>query len=433
MKEAMKKSVSYTAVFLTGAVACGVALKTWGDPSTFFSVPDAQAKHAVLTTLSIVPPVTRAPDTSPIAAAAAALEPSVVTIHTYGKAIPAAQQQAPQGGGGSPFDDPFFRQFFGGPPAPQQPQAPQQGGGQEEGAASGVIISPDGYVLTNNHVVTDTSRITVNVGGKGYDARLIGTDPVTDIAVVKINTGGVRLQPARLGNSDNVHVGDWAIAVGNPLDIGTTVTLGIISALSRTGLQAEGQPLQSVIQTDAAINPGNSGGALANIKGHVIGINEAIESPTGYYSGIGFAIPINAARKIATELIENGKVIHPYLGIAYKPLGALSPQERAQDGITLQGDNGIVVSDVAVRSPASLAGLEPGDVILKVNGQTLTPTSDLNAMVLADKVGDTLTLTVSRDGHDLTLPLTLRQRPANYGAQSAGPDQGAPQGMPGMP
>jgi serine protease Do len=351
MKEAMKKSLSYTAVFLTGVVVCGVALKTWGDPSDLFTGNDAQSRQAVLTSLSKIPATTESPDTNPIALAARALEPSVVTIHTYGNPAPAQQQMPPQGGGDDPFNNPFFKQFFGGPPdqqAPSQQSAPSDP--QEEGAASGVIISPDGYVITNNHVVAHTTKITVTVNGKGYDAHLVGTDPVTDIAVVKINTGGVRLTPATLGNSNNVQVGDWAVAVGNPLDIGTTVTLGIISAKSRTGLQAEGQPLQSVIQTDAAINPGNSGGALADIDGRVIGINEAIESPTGYYSGIGFAIPINAARKIATELIENGKVVHPYLGIAYKPLGALSPKERAQDGITIQGDDGVVVQGVAVRS-----------------------------------------------------------------------------------
>lgn len=424
----MKKTFSYTAVFLTGAVVCGIALKTWGDNAALLGGSTAQSKQAVLTTLSMVPPVNRGPDNNPFANAAAKLESSVVTIHTWGKPSP-ADQQVPQSSGNNPFDDPFFRQFFGAPPQPQAPQ--DQNGGVVQGAASGVIISPDGYVLTNNHVVANTSKITVNVNNKAYDAHLVGTDPVTDIAVVKINTGGVRLQPAQLGNSSNVHVGDWALAVGNPLDIGTTVTLGIISAVSRTGLSAEGQPLQSVIQTDAAINPGNSGGALADINGRVIGINEAIESPTGYYSGIGFAIPIDSARKIAMELIQSGKVSHPYLGIAYAPLGSLTPDERTHFGITVQGDNGVVVRNVAVRSPASQAGLEPGDVILKVNGQELTSTDDLNQIILNHKVGDTLTLVISRDGQDMTLPLTLRQRPADFNLQSVEPGQGQqPQGMP---
>ena len=429
MKEAMKKTFSYTAVFVTGAVVCGIALKTWGDNASFLGGSTAQSKQAVLTTLSVVPPINRGPDNNPFAAAAAKLESSVVTIHTWGKPS-VADQQSQQPPSDSPFNDPIFRQFFGAPTQPQQP--PQdQSGAVVQGAASGVIISPDGYVLTNNHVVAGTSKITVNVGNKGYDAHVVGTDPVTDIAVVKINTNGATLQPAQLGNSGNIRVGDWALAVGNPLDVGTTVTLGIISAVSRTGLSAEGQPLQSVIQTDAAINPGNSGGALADIDGRVIGINEAIESPTGYYSGIGFAIPINSARKIAMELIENGKVSHPYLGIAYAPLGSLTPDERTQYGITIQGDNGVVVRDVAVRSPASQAGLEQGDVILKVDGQALTGTDDLNQIILNHKVGDTLTLVISRDGQDMTLPLTLRQRPANFNLQSVTPDQSQqPQGMP---
>jgi S1-C subfamily serine protease len=245
---------------------------------------------------------------------------------------------------------------------------------------------------------------------------VIGTDPVSDIAVVKINTGGTRLIPAALGNSDDIRVGDWAIAVGNPLDVGTSVTLGIISAVNRTGLEAEGShPLNSVIQTDAAINPGNSGGALADINGRVVGINEAIYSPTGSYVGIGFAIPINAARKIATELIEHGKIVRPYLGVSYAPLKGFPPEARTQMGISIQGDNGVVVQQVYPGSPAAQAGLKTYDVILEANRQPLVGTDTLNQIIQKGKIGDTLTLLVSRGGHNIILPVTLKERPSTFG------------------
>ncbi len=425
MNETMKKAFSYTAVFATGAVACGLALATFGDNLHFLPGDSSTSKHAVLTSLTTVPPIMRGPDTNPIAVAAARVDPAVVRIHTVGRAAAQAPDASPFG------NDPIFRHFFGDPG-----QGPGQGPQTEpvSGAGSGVIISPDGYVLTNNHVVADTSSVTVNVGDKAYDAHVVGTDPLMDIAVVKINTGGVRLPTADLGNSDNVRVGDWAIAVGNPLDIGTTTTFGIISAVNRTGLSAENHPLQSVIQTDAAINPGNSGGALADISGQVIGINEAIESPTGYYSGIGFAIPINSARKIAAELIAHGKVVHPYLGVSYRALSDYTAQERAKVGITLQGDQGVVVEAVSPNSPATRAGLEPGDVVLKANGQTLTDANMLNEVTLAHNVGDTLTLTISRNGKTMDVPVTLQERPADYGVTAPQPQDpqgdGQPQGIP---
>ena len=427
MNETMKKAFTYPAVLVTGAVVGALALKTFGDPSALLPGADRQSKQAVLASLSIVPPVTRSGDPNPVAAAAAKLEPAVVSIHTVGKIM-----QASAGEGGSPFgDDPIFRRFFG---MPGGPQGGAPGGGEAtRGAGSGVIISPDGYVLTNNHVVENTSKVTVNVGDKGYDARVIGTDPMTDIAVVKINTGGTRLTPAQLGNSDDLRVGDWAIAVGNPLDVGTTVTLGIISATNRTGLAAENHPLNSVIQTDAAINPGNSGGALADINGRVIGINEAIYSPTGSYVGIGFAIPINSARKIATDLIKDGQVVRPYLGVAYKSLKAFPPDARAQMGISLQGDNGVVVSGVAPGSPAAQAGLKTYDVILEANRQPLTSEDALNKLIQGQRVGSTVVLLVSHNGQNRIVSVTLKQRPnsfdENFG-QSQQPQDEQPQGVP---
>jgi len=392
----MKKASTYVAAFAVGAAACAVGLKTFGDPMPSSSA-STQAVLASLTT----PPAHRAVGDSVVADAAAKVDAAVVTVHTVGKVV--AQSSNPFAA------DPRLRGFFGGDPSAQE--APR-------GAGSGVIISADGYILTNNHVVVNTQKLTVKVGGdkgKSYDARLIGTDPITDIAVVKIDTNGVRLPVAQLGNSDDIRIGDWAIAVGNPLDVGTTVTLGIISALNRSGGTAEGQAILPAIQTDAAINPGNSGGALANINGQVIGINEAILSPSGTSSGIGFAIPINRAKQVAVELIKNGKASHPYLGVKYAALAGVSPDDRAQTGIPASLTDGVVIVRVYPGSPAAQAGLRLFDVITQANGQAITDQDALNNMIQGLGVGSTLTLRVVRDGQPRTVTVTMRERPATFG------------------
>jgi S1-C subfamily serine protease len=335
--------------------------------------------------------------------AAERVAPAVVDIHMEGKAI-----QVPP-----PFsDDPFVRRFFGLPPGGTDDQGERI---VPRGAGSGVIIRQDGTILTNAHVVDDAARINVQVAGKGYDARVIGKDDVSDIAVVKIDSGGANLPVAVLGNSDDMRVGDWAVAVGNPLDVGTSVSLGIISAINRR-VGGDGHPLQSLIQTDAAINPGNSGGALANINGQVIGINEAIASPTGASVGIGFAIPIDAAIKIANELIQHGKVARPYLGISYVPLSAMPPQARQQAGISLTTEEGVMVARVYPGSPAETAGLRVGDMILEANRRKITDAASLDSIVQELKVGGRLTLLVSRQGRNLSLTVALRERPADFGS-----------------
>ena len=398
----MKKVSSYAAVFTVGVAACALGLKTFGDPSALLS-GTTPSKQAVLTALDTTPPALKhfTGDTV-VADAAAKVDAAVVTVHTVGKPVM-------QAGGG----DPIFRQFFGGGGQPAQPQTPM-------GAGSGIIISPDGYILTNNHVVADTTKLTVNVGdkggaGKAYDAHVVGTDPITDIAVVKIDTAGVKLPVAQLGNSDDVRIGDWAIAVGNPLDVGTTVTLGIISALNRSGQSAEGQSILPAIQTDAAINPGNSGGALANIDGQVIGINEAILSPSGTYSGIGFAIPINRAKQIAAELIRTGHASHPYLGVQYADISMLTNDDKAQVGIPADLNQGVVIRRVFPGTPAATAGLHLFDVITSANGQPITGQDTLNNLIQALGVNTTLTLRIVRDGTPRTVNVALRERPASFG------------------
>ncbi len=419
----MKKASSYAVAFGVGVAACALGLKTYGVPAALQSAGESQSKQAVLTSLDMTPKNIKpnVADTV-VADAAAKVDGAVVTVHTVGKLPPGSARNSPFG------DDPLMRQFFGGG-APTAPSAPM-------GAGSGIIISPDGYIITNNHVVANTATLTVNVGGnaKAYTARVIGTDPVTDIAVIKIDTKGVKLPVAQLGNSDDVRIGEWAIAVGNPLDVGTTVTLGIISALNRSGQSAEGQSILPAIQTDAAINPGNSGGALANINGQVIGINEAILSPSGTSSGIGFAIPINRAKQVAAELIRSGKVSHPYLGVSYRPLTSIAPSDREQLGIPASQDQGVIIGGVAPQSPAAVAGLHLFDVITAANGQPIVDQDTLNNIIQTVSVGSTLTLKVLRDGTVRTFTVALKERPATFGQTS--PDdqqQDQPQGQPQSP
>jgi S1-C subfamily serine protease len=405
------------AAFVAGGVITFVSLGALAANrgTSLLGTAGSGNKSAVMASLNTVPSAERGAagsalaNTNMVADAAAKVEPAVVDVHTQGRVFT---------GEGNPFigdDNPFFRRFFGGP-----------GGGRGEGrvvprgAGSGVIISADGYIITNQHVIADADKVTVKVAGKGYDARVIGADEASDIAVVKVDPKGATLPVAELGNSDSVRVGDWAIAVGNPLDIGTSVTLGIVSALNRSGMRAEGHPLKSVIQTDAAINPGNSGGALANIQGQVIGINEAIFSPTGSYVGIGFAIPINAARKIASELIDKGKIVRPYIGVSYTPLKGIPPDARSQVGITTQGDDGVVVAQVFPGSPADAAGIKVYDVILEAKGQKLTDSESLNNLVQSMKVGDKLALLISHEGENRLVTVTLKERPGNYGSTPRG-------------
>ena len=390
----MKKASTYVVAFAVGAAACAVGLKTFGDP-----MPGSSAStQAVLASLTTTPSH-RAVGDSVVADAAAKVDAAVVTVHTFGKVAQSS----------NPFvADPRLRGFFGGDPSAQE--APR-------GAGSGVIISSDGYIITNDHVVKDTARLTVNVGNnaKAYTARVVGTDPITDIAVVKIDTAGVKLPVAQLGNSDDVRIGDWAIAVGNPLDVGTTVTLGIISALGRTGSAGGNQAILPSIQTDAAINPGNSGGALANINGQVIGINEAILSPSGTSSGIGFAIPINRVKEVAAELIKSGKAKHPYMGVSFADIGILSSDDRTQVGISAGLDYGVYIDHVAQNSPASSAGLHRFDVITDVNGQRVTSKDQLNGIIQTAKIGTVVNMNVVRDGQPRPIVLTLRERPATFG------------------
>jgi serine protease Do len=304
------------------------------------------------------------------------------------------------------FNDPFFQQFFGG----QLPKGPQTQ--REGGLGSGVIISPDGYILTNNHVIDKATDIKVILADKReFAGKVIGADPSTDIAVVKIAATG--LPTIALGDSSKLQVGDYAFAIGNPFGVGETGTMGIISATGRNGLDIE--DYEDFIQTDAAINPGNSGGALLNIRGELIGINTAILSGgSGGNQGIGFAIPINMAKHVMDEILKHGKVVRGYIGVGI--------QEVTPDlakAFNVPTEKGALVGNVEHDSPGAKAGLQRGDVITELDGQSISGPNDLRLKVGSMPPGTTVHLKVLRNGQSRDMSLTLGEAPAGKGASNS--------------
>ncbi len=291
------------------------------------------------------------------------------------------------------FDDPFFRGFMGPGGFPSYPQEQLL-----RGQGSGFIISADGDVLTNSHVVNGADRVTVTLkDGRSFEGTVEGEDSVTDLAVVKIDAGNEPLPIAALGNSDNVKVGDWAIAVGNPLGLDNTVTLGIVSTLKRSSASV-GIPDKRLdfIQTDAAINPGNSGGPLLNQNGQVIGINTAIRADA---MGIGFAIPINKAKEIKDQLVRGETIAHPYLGVQIATLTPDIARRNNEDpnaGFLLPETEGVLVIRVVPKTPADTAGLRRGDIVLEIDGQPIMSADVLQRTVENSRVGQTLQLKVQR-------------------------------------
>jgi serine protease Do len=286
------------------------------------------------------------------------------------------------------------------------------------GVGSGVVVSKDGYILTNNHVVAEADKVTVMVGeNKKYTAKVIGTDPLTDLAVVKINTGD--LPVAKLGNSDDVRIGQWVIAVGNPFQLLHTVTAGIISAKGRS---AGITTYDDFIQTDASINPGNSGGALADLEGNVIGINTAISTPSGGNVGIGFAIPINMAKQVMEELVKKGKVTRGYL--------ALVPQDIDEDmakALDLKSTEGALVGDVTAGGPADKAGIKRGDVIISFNGKKVTGSNQLRQLVAQADPGSAAKLVLLRDGRELPVSVVLGERPKEFSDRGEPEEEQSPE------
>ncbi len=294
---------------------------------------------------------------------------------------------------------------------------------QVEGIGSGVIITSDGYILTNDHVVVDADRITVTLpNGDVVKAKLIGTDPSTDIAVIKIDVL-YPLRPARLGDSSKVRPGQMAIAVGNPYGFDNTVTTGVVSAVNRTLMARNNYRINGIIQTDAAVNPGNSGGPLLNSRGEVVGINSAIFSLTGGFQGIGFAIPINTAKEVADQLIKKGTVTRPWLGITGMDL---TPDFAKAQNLSIE--EGVLLVDVVEGGPADKAGLrgtkrlgrhdeydfsleQLGDIIIEMDGEKVETIDEVVDIILKHKVNDRIVIRYIRNGEERVTEVTLGERP----------------------
>lgn len=385
----MRRIVTYMTVLLVGMAGGGALMYAYapvkaesGDAAVSTEAPvqvaaQPQIRRTVAGTPSLV-------GTSTVADLVQKVDAAVVNIDTV------ARSRAPR--------DPFYDQFFGGEGnGGSQPEM------EEKGVGSGFIVDPNGLIVTNNHVVKGATDITVTMAnGKHYPGKVVGTDPGTDLALVRINAKGL---PALrfVQNDKSVRVGDWVVAIGSPLGLAHTVSVGIVSALNR-GIAINERV--NFIQTDAAINPGNSGGALVDGEGRLVGINTAILSRTGGNQGIGFAVPAEQAVASADQIIEQGFVRHPLLGISGIDV---SPEIAEEFG--LQASRGAVVDAVQEGTGAEEAGVQSGDIIIAVDGEPLATMSQLVAEVRSRAPGDTVELTIVRAGEELTVDVTLSERP----------------------
>lgn len=331
----------------------------------------------------------------------------VVSVKSF--ATPRGQQYGNMGA--DPFDDPFFQYFFGQPR--RQHQEPRQAEQRQVGLGSGVIITADGLIVTNNHVIDGAERLEVTLNdNRNFEATVVGADPVTDLALIKIEAPA-DLHVIPMGNSEDLHVGEWVLAVGNPFGFTSTVTSGIVSAKARnisTTTQTPGNGgIEAYIQTDAAVNRGNSGGALVNLQGELVGINTAIYSQTGTYAGCSFAIPTTIVQKVVDDLRRFGTVQRAYLGISFVELTPELISEKAVKGAT----RGIYVAEVQDRTAAREAGLQPGDVVTEINGTEITGTARLQEVMARLSPGDKVTISYVRDGRPQSVSVTLRNRDGN--------------------
>lgn len=333
----------------------------------------------------------------------------VVSVKSYAT----AQNNSAQGYG----YDPLLEYFFGGrPERRQQPSQPQS---RQIGLGSGVIISEDGYIVTNNHVIEQADRLEVTLNDKrNFPATVIGSDPTTDLALIKIEAPGLHVIP--VADSEQLHVGEWVLAVGNPFGFTSSVTSGIVSAKGRnisSTVGARSNGIESYIQTDAAVNQGNSGGALVNLRGELVGINTAIYSQTGAYAGCSFAIPTSIVSKVVEDIKTYGRVQRAFLGISFVELSPELIAEKNLSGPT----SGIYVATVEERSAAFEGGLEPGDIIVSLGGMPTGSTAELQEAIARRSPGDSVTIEYYRNGNRNTAQATLRN---NRGDVSLTPSQG---------
>jgi Do/DeqQ family serine protease len=410
-----------TAVLALVAASIGggliAAYATHGAGTTPVFVSSAQAAsatEALPQTMTFAPVVKRA-------------APAVVQISSTKVIKAESQGRNGRGQQQNPFfDDPFFRRFFG----DQNPFQPRDR--RESGLGSGVIVSPNGYILTNNHVVEGATTVKVMLSDhREFAAKIIGTDPQSDIAVVKIEAKN-DLPVLPLSDSSKAQVGDICLAIGNPFGIGQTVTMGIVSATGRNSLGIESY--EDFIQTDAAINPGNSGGALVNARGELIGINTAILSGSGANAGVGFAIPINMARNVMDQLMKSGKVVRGYMGAM---LQNVDPNVAKAFGLP-SGTAGAAITSIDAGTPADKAGLKSGDVITAVNGEPVIDMAQLRLKIASFAPGTTVRLQAYRDGHSRDFNVTLAERPSdkdlakNRRGEGGPGGQGQPSGLSGV-
>ncbi|EMJ89337.1 serine protease MucD family protein [Leptospira meyeri serovar Semaranga str. Veldrot Semarang 173] len=298
-----------------------------------------------------------------------------------------------------PFSDPYFDQFFGRSGGSGQVMKQKQ-----YGLGSGIVLNEDGYIMTNHHVIQNMDKFTVKLKNKKeFEAKLIGADETADIALLKIDAPKGTLTPSLIGDSHKVRVGNWAIAIGAPLGFEQSFTVGVVSAIQRGGIDASGL---SYIQTDAAINQGNSGGPLLNIRGEVIGINRLIVSQSGGSEGIGFAIPINEARRVAEEIKTNGKVTRPWIGVGLDPVN-----EKYIEQLKLKDNKGAVVRQIMKGSPADKAGLKLFDVIVEIGGKQIQSPEELVSFVRSSKTGKPIEIKIIRNKNEILTSITPEQKP----------------------
>ena len=389
------------------AFVCGLLFASGFDLTRFGFAQDGKAAKVASSQVQSL-----AETGSAFEAIADHVTPSVVSIQTT--RITNARQR----GSGRPDIEEFFRNF----------QPPSQQREPQEASGTGFVVSKDGYILTNNHVVADADKVQVTLLDKRtFEAKVIGRDPTTDVAVIKID--GENLPVASLGDDNNARVGQWVVAIGNPLGLDFTVTAGIISAKGRPlqGLLGNrGYEITDYIQTDAAINPGNSGGPLVNIRGEVIGINSAIASSTGFYAGYGFAIPVTLAKQVMDDLIKYGKVCRAVMGVSIMPATPADAKAAGMKEVT-----GVFVrafNPDDSNSPAKEAGLQPGDVIVAADGKATDRVSTLQRIIRGHKPGDVVTLDVMRFGEKKSFKVKLIEAPDQ--SQVAAADDGDSQTQP---